>query len=170
MLKEEMDDAAARYPDVTYEPQLIDATYALLISSAGDPMVIPSLNRDGDCLSDLVMQLFGSIAGAESVLLSFDETLKPACVMAEAPHGTAPRLFGKNVANPMAMILAEAALLSHIPDSRATSASRAIYESVLETVHGGVATSDLGGHASTTEFTTAVIDKVRTKLDIWATL
>ena len=71
MLKEEMDDAAARYPEVTYEPQLIDATYALLISSAGDPMVIPSLNRDGDCLSDLVMQLFGSIAGAESVLLSF---------------------------------------------------------------------------------------------------
>ena len=170
MLKEEMDDAAARYPDVTYEPQLIDATYALLISSAGDPMVIPSLNRDGDCLSDLVMQLFGSIAGAESVLLSFDETLKPACVMAEAPHGTAPRLFGKNVANPMAMILAEAALLSHIPDSRATSASRAIYESVLETVHGGTATSDLGGHASTTEFTDAVIDKVRAKLDIWATL
>ena len=61
-----------RYPDVAYEPQLIDATYALLISSAGDPLVIPSLNRDGDCLSDLVMQLFGSIAGAESVLMSFD--------------------------------------------------------------------------------------------------
>jgi isocitrate/isopropylmalate dehydrogenase len=59
MLKEEMDAAAARYPDVTYEPQLIDATYALLIASAGDAMVIPSLNRDGDCLSDLVMQLFG---------------------------------------------------------------------------------------------------------------
>jgi len=61
MLKEEMDAAAAaRYPDVRYEPQLIDATYALLISSEGDAMVIPSLNRDGDCLSDLVMQLFGS--------------------------------------------------------------------------------------------------------------
>lgn len=90
MLKEEMDAAAARYPDVRYEPQLIDATYALLISSAGDAMVIPSLNRDGDCLSDLVMQLFGSIAGAESVLLSFDDSLKPSCVMAEAPHGTAP--------------------------------------------------------------------------------
>jgi isocitrate/isopropylmalate dehydrogenase len=170
MLKEEMDDAAARYPDVPYEPQLIDATYALLISSAGDPLTIPALNRDGDCLSDLVMQLFGSIAGAESVLLSFDDSLKPRCVMAEAPHGTAPRLFGKNVANPMAMILAEAALLSHFTDSRATSASRAIYESVLETVHGGIATSDLGGHASTTEFTSAVIEKVKTKLDIWATL
>ncbi len=170
MLKEEMDAAAERYRDVTYEPQLIDATYALLISSSGEPLVIPSLNRDGDCLSDLVMQLFGSIAGAESVLLAFDVDLKPNCVMAEAPHGTAPRLFGKNVANPMAMILAEAALLGHVVDARAASASRAIYESVLETVHAGTATSDLGGHASTTEFTGAVIDKVRAKLDIWATL
>jgi isocitrate dehydrogenase len=96
-------------------------------------MVIPSLNRDGDCLSDLVMQLFGSIAGAESVLLAFDSSLKPSCVMAEAPHGTAPRLFGKNVANPMAMILACAALVAHVPDARSANASRAIYESVLET-------------------------------------
>ncbi len=170
MLKEEMDAAAARYPDVTYEPQLIDATYALLISSAGDAMVIPSLNRDGDCLSDLVMQLFGSIAGAESVLLSFDESLKPACVMAEAPHGTAPRLFGKNVANPMAMILAEAALLSYVDERAAANASRAIYESVMETVRGGLATSDVGGHASTSEFVDAVIDKVRAKLDVWSAL
>ncbi len=170
MLKEEMDSAAERYPDVVYEPQLIDATYALLIASAGDPMVIPALNLDGDCLSDLVMQLFGSIAGAESTLLSFDESLKPAVVMTEAPHGTAPRLFGKNVANPMAMILAGAALLSYMPDPRAAKASRATYESVLETVRGGTATSDLGGHASTTEFVEAVIDKIHTKLDVWATL
>ncbi|GAC1416319.1 MAG: homoisocitrate dehydrogenase [Candidatus Velthaea sp.] len=170
MLKEEMDAAAARYPGVTYEPQLIDATYALLIATTGDPMVIPSLNRDGDCLSDLVMQLFGSIAGAESVLMSFGADLKPDVVMAEAPHGTAPRLFGKNVANPMAMILASAAVLSYIDDRRATSASRAIYEGVLEAVREGNATSDLGGQAATTEFTDAVIAKVKTKLDVWASL
>ncbi len=170
MLKEEMDAAAARYPDVVYEPQLIDATYALLISTAGDPMVIPTLNRDGDCLSDLVMQLFGSIAGAESTLMSFTPDGKPDVVMTEAPHGTAPRLFGKNVANPMAMILAIAALFTFIDDRRATSASRAIYESVLETVREGIATSDLGGHASTNEFTDAVIVKVKTKLDVWGSL
>ncbi len=170
MLKEEMDAAAARHPEVTYEPQLIDATYALLIASTGDAMVIPSLNRDGDCLSDLVMQLFGSIAGAESVLLSFGGDLRPNVVMAEAPHGTAPRLFGKNVANPMAMILASAALLGYVDDRRATTASRAMYEAVLESVREGTATSDLGGHASTTEFTDAVIAKVKTKLDVWATL
>ena len=171
MLKEEMDAAARRYPDVAYEPQLIDATYALLISSAGDtPLVIPTLNRDGDCMSDLVMQLFGSIAGAESTVMSFTTDLKPDVVMTEAPHGTAPRLFGKNVANPMAMILASAALLGHVEGPQAANASRAIYEATLETVRAGVATSDLGGDASTTEFTDAVIDKVRAKLDVWASL
>jgi isocitrate/isopropylmalate dehydrogenase len=171
MLKEEMDAAAQRHPDVKYNPQLIDATYAMLLANAGDdPLVIPSLNRDGDCLSDLVMQLFGSIAGAESLLLSFDADLQPAVVMAEAPHGTAPRLQGKNVANPLAMILAAAALLSYVDDRRAGNASRAIYEASLEAVHGGIATADLGGHATTTEFTDAVIDGVRRKLDVWSTL
>jgi isocitrate dehydrogenase (NAD+) len=161
MLKEEMDAAAARHPDIGYDPQLIDATYALLLSSAGDkPLVIPSLNRDGDCLSDLVMQLFGSIAGAESVLLAFDESLRPSAVMAEAPHGTAPRLEGKNVANPLAMILAGAAVLSYIEDPLARKASQAIYSAAMDTVQAGVATADLGGHASTTEFTDAVISRV----------
>lgn len=171
MLKEEMDAAASRHPDVPYDPQLIDATYALLLSTSGDnPLVIPSLNRDGDCLSDLVMQLFGSIAGAESVVLGFEDSFTPSVVMAEAPHGTAPRLAGKNVANPLAMILAAAAMLSYIGDPRAANASRAIYESSLEALHAGTATADLGGHASTTEFTDTVMESVRRKLDVWSTL
>ena len=77
MLKEEMDAAAARHPELGYQPVLIDATYAGLLSGATDaPLVIPALNRDGDCLSDLVLPMFGSIAGAESVLLAFDERLR----------------------------------------------------------------------------------------------
>src|SRR5579884_2448728 len=64
LFKEEMDAAAERYPDVRYEPQLIDATYALLLSRASEPLVIPALNRDGDCLSDLVLAFYGSIAGS----------------------------------------------------------------------------------------------------------
>jgi len=72
MLKEEMDAAAKRHPAVKYEPQLIDATYALLLAGHGDAMVIPALNRDGDCLSDMVLQMFGSIAGSESLLIGFD--------------------------------------------------------------------------------------------------
>jgi len=170
MLKEEMDAAAARYPDVRYEPQLIDATYALLLSTTGDALAIPALNRDGDCLSDFVLQLFGSIAGSESLLLALDDELRVKTVMAEAPHGTAPTLFGKNVANPMAMILAGASLLTYVPDPKASIASRAIYEAVFEAVSDGVKTADLGGHAATTEFTNDVIRRVSTKLDVWSTL
>jgi isocitrate/isopropylmalate dehydrogenase len=174
MLQEEMDAAAARHPDVLYDPVLIDATYAGLITGAGDqPLVIPALNRDGDCLSDLVMPMFGSIAGSESVLLAFDSDLQTQVAMAEAPHGTAPALLGKDVANPMAMILACGAVLGYAGRAGfdgAETASRAIYEAMLEAVGAGVRTPDLGGHASTTEMTQEVVDRVRTKLEVWASL
>ena len=171
MLKEEMDAAAERHPDVSYEPQLIDATFALLIASTGDPLVIPALNRDGDILSDLVLPLFGSIAGSESMLVAFEgDDLAPSALMAEAAHGTAPSLYGKNVANPLAMILAAAALLSQTDDERGNSAGRAIREAALEAIAQGVKTADLGGAATTSEFTDEVIARTRSKLEVWATL
>ncbi len=170
MLKEEMDAAAERHPAVRYEPQLIDATYALLLTNAGDGMVIPSLNRDGDCLSDFVLQLFGSIAGAESLLISFDNSWRHQVVMAEAPHGTAPALAGKNLANPMAMILAGAALYRYMESTQAAQISRAIYESVFEAVYDGKRTPDLGGTSSTTEFTNEIIRRVKSKLEVWDAL
>jgi len=163
MLKEEMDAAAARHPGVAYEPQLIDATFALLVASAGDPLVIPALNRDGDLLSDLVLPLFGSIAGAESLVVAFDDDLVPRAVIAEAAHGTAPSLLGKDVANPMAMILAGAALLGY-GDADEKRAGNALREACLETVAAGIRTADLSGGAGTTEFTNAVIDRVRARL------
>ncbi len=162
MFKEELDAASGRHAEVDYEPQLIDATYALLFSRTADALVIPTLNRDGDCLSDLVLPLFGSIAGAESLLLGFgDDPLVPSVVMAEAPHGTAPSLEGKNVANPMAMILAAAALLGFVPVPHCRIASTVIREAVFDTLRAGISTSDLGGQASTTAFTDAVIERVR---------
>jgi isocitrate/isopropylmalate dehydrogenase len=170
MLKEEMDAAHMRYPDVRYDPQLIDATYALLLNSGGEALTIPALNRDGDCLSDLVLQMFGSVAGSESLILSFDAQLQPSVVVAEAPHGTAPSLQGKNIANPMAMILAGASLLTYLPDDAAHRASRAIYEAVFEAIHDGIRTADLGGHALTDEFTDSVVERVRTKLEVWASM
>jgi isocitrate/isopropylmalate dehydrogenase len=169
MLKEEMDTAAERHPEVPYEPQLIDATFALLVASTGAPLVIPALNRDGDILSDLVLPLFGSIAGSESLLVAFDSEYVPRAVMAEAAHGTAPSLQGKDVANPMAMILAGAALLAYGSEEE-QQAGRAIREACLEAVSEGVRTADLGGHAGTTEFTDEVIRRTRTKLEVWATL
>jgi isocitrate dehydrogenase (NAD+) len=169
MLKEEMDAAADRHPEVSYEPQLIDATFALLISSTGDPLVIPALNRDGDILSDLVLPLFGSIAGSESLLVAFEDDFEPAAIMAEAAHGTAPSLQGKNVANPMAMILAGAALLSH-GGAVTQQAGRAIREAALEAVAGGERTADLGGHLGTSEFVDSVIARTKAKLEVWAAL
>src|SRR5436190_15185006 len=164
MLKEEMDSAAERHPEVGYEPLLIDATYAGLLTGRADaPLVIPSLNRDGDLLSDLVLPLYGSIAGAESILLSLDGELAVSVAMSEAPHGTAPALEGKDIANPMAMILAAAAVLHYAGEAGvegAERASAAVYEAVMETAAAGTRTPDLKGHAGTTAFTDAVIERL----------
>lgn len=164
LLKEEMDAAATRHPRVAYRPTLIDAAYAGLLTEAADgALVVPALNRDGDCLSDLVLALFGSIAGAESVLLALDDELRPTVAMAEAPHGTAPSLFGKDVANPMAMLLACAAVLDHAAgrgEARAGNAGSAIRDATLGAAADGIRTFDLGGEASTTE----VVDEVLVRL------
>ena len=68
------------------------------------------------------------------------------------------------------MILAAAAVLSYVDQRRAAEASRAIYEAALEALHAGIATADLGGHSTTTEFTDAVIESVKRKLEVWSTL
>jgi isocitrate/isopropylmalate dehydrogenase len=103
------------------------------------------------------------------MLVAFEgDELEPTALMAEAAHGTAPSLEGKNVANPLAMILAAAALLSQTEEGQA--AGRAIRESALESVADGLKTADLGGHASTSDFTDEVIRRVRTKLEVWSTL
>ena len=153
---------------------LIDATYAGLLTGATEtPLVIPALNRDGDCLSDMVLPMFGSIAGAESVLLAFDEDYDVEVAMAEAPHGTAPSLMGKDLANPMAMLLACGAVLHYgaRAASRAPSAPRArSTRACWRRSRAGVKTIDLGGHATTSEFTDAVVEKVRTKVDVWSSL
>jgi isocitrate/isopropylmalate dehydrogenase len=115
--------------------------------------------------------MYGSIAGSESLVLAFDPgALRVNTVIAEAPHGTAPALQGKNVANPMAMILAGAALLTYLHTPEADRTARAIYEAVFECVYQGIATPDLGGQTGTTAFTDEVIRRVTTKLDVWSTL
>ena len=117
--------------------------------------------------------MFGSIAGAESILLAFDDDYDIDVAMAEAPHGTAPSLMGKDLANPMAMLLACGALLQY-------AAARG-----LRGRRAGLA-RDLRGRARDhrrrrqddrprrprdhLEFTDAVVEKVRTKVDIWSTL
>ncbi len=163
MLKEELDAAAARHPEVAYEPQLIDATFALLLGIENKALVIPALNRDGDILSDLVLPMFGSIAGAESLVAALDENYVPVRIMAEAPHGTAPSLLGKDSANPLAMILAAAALLIHGDETMKTAGS-AIRQASFDSIQAGVRTADLGGTCASSEFVSEVIARVRALL------
>jgi isocitrate dehydrogenase (NAD+) len=73
------------------------------------------------------------------------------------------------VANPMAMILAGAALLSHA-DEEGQQAGRAIREGCLEAVAEGVRPADLGGHAGTREYTDEVVRRTRQKLEVWSAL
>jgi isocitrate/isopropylmalate dehydrogenase len=160
LLKEEMDAAAIRHPQVPYQPQLIDATFALILTR-DDRLVIPAMNRDGDILSDLVLALFGTLAGSESLLIGFGDSSQPSLIMAEAPHGTAPALQGRHIANPMAMILAAAALLEHAGDDDLAHFGRAVREATLRSVFDGVRTADLGGDARTEEFTDAVLARLR---------
>jgi isocitrate/isopropylmalate dehydrogenase len=112
----------------------------------------------------------GAIPKSVTLLISFDEAWRPNVVMAEAPHGTAPSLQGKNIANPMAMFLAGAALLRYAETTQATQVARSIYESVFEAVYEGHRTPDLGGSSTTTEFTDEVIRRVKGKLEVWQAL
>ena len=169
-----MDAAAERHPDVAVRAGA-DRRHlrrALISGAAETPLVIPALNRDGDCLSDLVLPMFGSIAGAESVLLAFDEDYEVDVAMAEAPHGTAPSLHGQGPRQPDGddpRLRRGAALRRR--RGRAPSAPRARSTRACSRRSAtGVKTIDLGGHATTSEFTDAVVEKVRTKVDIWSSL
>ena len=115
-------------------------------------------------MSDLVLKMFGSIAGAESKILHLDERFQVKTIVTEAPHGTAPSLQGKNIANPVAMIFAIAALIQHIPHPQAQNFSQTIYESVLGNISEGIKTPDLQGNTTTSGFVDAVLGTMTQKL------
>ena len=88
--------------------------------------------------------------------------------MAEAPHGTAPSLQGKNVANPMAMLLACAAVLDHasmVQGHAVSDAASAIRDATLGAAADGIRTFDLGGEASTSGVVDEVVRRIRVRLD-----
>ena len=104
------------------------------------------------------------------MLLAFDDDYEPRAVMAEAPHGTAPALQGKDIANPMAMILAAAARAA-LRAAQAADGRRARSTSrCSRRRRPACARPTWAGTPRTTEFTDEVISRVRTKIDIWASL
>jgi 3-isopropylmalate dehydrogenase len=153
-------DVAREYPDVMVDEAHIDAMMVHLVRRADRFDVIVTENMFGDILSDLAGEIAGSLGMAPSINASGTRA------MAQAAHGSAPDLAGRNVANPIAMILSSAMLLdwlgSRHGDEGVSRAARRIEDAVAGTVADGVVTPDLGGAASTSDVAAAVAQRAAT--------
>lgn len=146
---------AESFPDVSVDEHHIDALTAHLVRRGENFDVIVAENMFGDILSDLAGELSGSLGMAPSVNTSENK------VMAQAAHGSAPDIAGTNRANPTALFLSAAMLLECLAtrhgDTRLAHAAGRIRQAVDGALESGVATADLGGTASTGEFTETVL-------------
>ncbi len=143
-------EVAERHPDVEVDHEHIDALTAKLVRSGETFDVLVAENMFGDILSDLTGELAGSLGTAPSINASDTK------VMAQAAHGAAPDIAGRNRANPTALLLSVAAMLEHLaagpgPADHAQVGER-IRAAVEATIASGVGTADIGGLASTSEF------------------
>ena len=130
------------YPDVAVRTEHVDALAALLIRTPEAFDVIVAENMFGDILSDLTGELCGSLGMAPSINASATKA------MAQAAHGSAPDIAGRDVANPIAMILSAAMLLRWLSvrrDSVPLAQAATVIESAIGGVlDGGVGTFDIG--------------------------
>jgi 3-isopropylmalate dehydrogenase len=151
-------EVAADYPDVEVDEQHIDAMTVHLVRRAADFDVIVTENMFGDILSDLAGELAGSLGLAASLNASERRA------MAQAAHGSAPDIAGRDVANPVSMILSAALLLRWLGDRHAdpevAAAAELIERAVADILAAGMRTRDLGGAESTSGFAAAVADRV----------
>jgi 3-isopropylmalate dehydrogenase len=153
---------AERFPDVAYEEQLVDAMAALLVRDASQFDVIVTTNMFGDILSDEASEISGSLGLAASINAGKDH-----CV-AQAQHGSAPDIAGKDLANPASLIGSAAMLLGWLAerrDDRALSRAADVIEQALAAVIAVPEwrTADLGGPLGTKAFGARVAEAV-TKL------
>ncbi len=85
--------------------------------------------------------------------------------MAQAAHGSAPDIAGRNISNPVGMLLSGVMLLDWMADRHGDESlekmARYAENAILETLSDGICTKDLGGSASTTDFTQAIVDKIK---------
>ncbi|MEU7145589.1 isocitrate/isopropylmalate dehydrogenase family protein [Nocardia sp. NPDC046473] len=151
-------EIAHAYPGVEVTDEHVDATAAHLVRAAADYDVLVTENLFGDILSDLAGELSGSLGLAASLNCSATHA------MAQAVHGAAPTIAGHNRANPAALQLSAAMLLRWLGtrDSESTlrHAAERVERAIAATFEAGIATADLGGLASTSEFTEQVCARV----------
>jgi tartrate dehydrogenase/decarboxylase / D-malate dehydrogenase len=148
---EVVDATVSEYSGVTVEKVLIDALAARMVLKPRSVDVIVASNLFGDILSDLAAGAAGSIGVAPSANLN-PEKDHPS--MFEPVHGSAPDIAGQGIANPVGTMWAAAMMLDHLGE---TGAARHLESAFEQTMAGGTLTADLGGTASTEQFTQAVL-------------
>jgi isocitrate dehydrogenase (NAD+) len=145
-------EVAARYPDIQSEEMIVDAACMNLVMYPERFDVMVTTNLFGDILSDLCAGLVGGLGMAPGA------NIGDGAAIFEAVHGSAPDIAGKNIANPTSVILASIQMLEYL--GMQDKAER-IREAVRATIESGDrVTRDLGGTASTCEFTQSIIDRL----------
>ncbi|MFM4929789.1 isocitrate dehydrogenase [Aeromonas dhakensis] len=145
-------EVASRYPDIQSEEMIVDAACMNLVMYPERFDVMVTTNLFGDILSDLCAGLVGGLGMAPGA------NIGDGAAIFEAVHGSAPDIAGKNIANPTSVILASIQMLEYL--GMQEKAER-IREAVRATIEAGDrVTRDLGGNASTSEFTQSIIDRL----------
>jgi isocitrate dehydrogenase (NAD+) len=145
-------EVSLRYPDITTEEMIVDATCMKLVMSPENFDVIVTTNLFGDILSDLCAGLVGGLGMAPGANIGRDAAIF------EAVHGSAPDIAGKNLANPTSVILASIQMLEYLGMADKAEMIRSAVAAVIE--EGDRTTRDLGGTHGTTDFTQAVLDRL----------
>jgi isocitrate dehydrogenase (NAD+) len=142
------------FTDITYDERIVDAACMQLVMRPEkfDVLLLPNLY--GDIVSDLCAGLVGGLGVVPGANMGTE------CAVFEAVPGSAPDIADKNLANPTALLLSGLMMLEHIGERQRAERIRAALTRVL--AEGVVRTHDLGGHASTTEFTDAICREVGT--------
>lgn len=145
-------EVAKDYPQIENQEVIIDNMCMQLVLRPETFDVLVAPNLYGDIVSDLCAGLVGGLGFAPSGNIGDDYRIY------EAVHGSAPDIAGKNIANPSALLLAFALMLESLGKREEANQLREALATVVE--EGKMTTPDIGGHASTTEFTQAIIEKL----------
>ncbi len=155
MFAEECRKVAREYPDIAFEEAMIDTISMKLVMAPQQYDVVVTTNQFGDILSDIGAGLVGGLGLAPGLCVGEKQA------MAQATHGSAPDIAGKNIVNPYAMIMSGQMLLQWLGrkhgEPKATAAAERIQKAVDQVIQQGKhLTGDLGGKASTTEMGDAI--------------
>jgi isocitrate/isopropylmalate dehydrogenase len=161
LFMEQCADIASNYPGIPYREELFDALLANVILHPERYGIIVCPNEYGDFLSDMACGLIGSIGLGDSASFSFESGGRIRLAMFDPAGGTAPDIAGKGICNPGAALLAFGSLLRHVGEKQAGSALR---QAIQDAIASGEKTCDIGGKLGTREFTSVVVERLRSSL------